>query len=202
MKLLFSPQSPYVRKVMIVAYELGCLSEIETVPTAAHPVQRNAALIAANPLGQIPALELADGRVIYDSRVICEYLNEACGGTIVPATGPARWRALTEQALGDGMLAAALLARYETAARPLELRWPAWLEGQLDKAVTGLDAIERDAASLTHRVDIGTITIACALGYLDLRFPDFGWRTRIPRVAEWEARFAARDSLRATAPMS
>lgn len=201
MKLLFSPQSPYVRKVMIVAHELGCLSEIETVPTAAHPVQRNAALIASNPLGQIPALELADGRVIYDSRVICEYLNEACAGAIVPATGPARWRALTEQALGDGMLAAALLARYETAARPPERQWLAWLEGQLDKAATGLDAIERDAAALAGRVDIGTITIACALGYLDLRFPDFGWRTRFPRVAEWEVWFAARDSLRATAPL-
>ncbi|WP_449256567.1 glutathione S-transferase [Bosea sp. (in: a-proteobacteria)] len=202
MKLFFSPQSPYARKVMIVARELGCLSELETVPTAAHPVQRNAALIAANPLGQIPALQRADGSVIYDSRVICDYLNETYGGTIVPATGPARWRALTEQALGDGMLAAALLARYETAARPPELQWPAWLDGQLDKAATGLAAIERDAASLADRVDIGTITIACALGYLDLRFPDFGWRERFPRVAEWEARFAARDSLRATAPMS
>ncbi|MBN9467278.1 MAG: glutathione S-transferase [Bosea sp.] len=202
MKLFFSPQSPYVRKVLIVAHELGCLSQIETVPTAAHPVQRNAALIASNPLGQIPALELADGRLIYDSRVICDYLNETCGGAIVPATGPARWRALTEQALGDGMLAAALLARYETAARPPELRWPAWLEGQLDKAVTSLDAIERDAASLADRVDIGTITIACALGYLDLRFPDFGWRERFPRVAEWEAQFAAREALRTTAPLS
>lgn len=202
MKLFFSPQSPYVRKVMIVAHELGCLSGIETVPTAAHPVQRNAALIAANPLGQIPVLELADGRVIYDSRVICDYLNETCGGAIVPATGPMRWRALTEQALGDGMLAAALLARYETAARPPERQWPAWLEGQLDKAVTSLNAIERDASSFAERVDIGTITIACALGYLDLRFPDFSWRTRFPRVAEWETRFAARDSLRATAPLS
>lgn len=202
MKLFFSPQSPYVRKVMIVAHELGCLSQFETVPTAAHPVQRNPALIAANPLGQIPALELADGRVIYDSRVICDYLNEICGGTIVPATGPARWRALTEQALGDGMLAAALLARYETAARPAGRQWPAWLEGQLDKAVTGLNAIEREAASLAERVEIGTITIACALGYLDLRFPEFGWRGRFPRIAEWEARFAARESLRTTAPMS
>lgn len=202
MKLFFSPQSPYVRKVMIVAHELGCLSDIETVPIAAHPVQRNAALVALNPLGQIPALELTDGRVIYDSRVICDYLNETCDGTILPAKGPARWRALTEQALGDGMLAGALLARYETAARPQELQWPAWTEGQLDKALTGLDAIEREAASLADRVDIGTITIACALGYLDLRFPDFVWRTRFPRVAEWEARFAARDSLRTTAPLS
>ena len=200
MKLHFSSQSPYARKVMIVAHELGCLSDIETVPAAAHPMQRNAALIALNPLGQIPTLELADGHVLYDSRVICEYLNEICGGTIVPAVGPARWRALTEQALGDGMLAAALLARYETAARPSELQWQDWIDGQLDKASTGLTAIERDAAGLANRTDIGTITLACALGYLDLRFPHFGWRSRFPSIAGWEMRFGERPSLKATRP--
>ncbi|MEZ2408872.1 glutathione S-transferase [Bosea sp. RCC_152_1] len=200
MKLHFSPQSPYVRKVMIVAHELGCLSEIETAITAAHPVQRNADLITRNPLGQIPALELADGRVLYDSRVICEYLNELHGGTIFPASGPERWRALTEQSLGDGMLAGAMLARYETVARPPELQWRDWLDGQLGKAGSGLAAVEREAANLADRIDIGTITIACALGYLDLRFPDFGWRESFPRVAEWEIQFGERASLKATRP--
>ena len=200
MRLHFSSQSPYVRKVMIVAWELGCLSAIETVPAAAHPVQRNAALIALNPLGQIPALELGDGHVLYDSGVICEYLNEICGGATIPAAGPARWRALTEQSLGDGMLAAALLARYETAARPPKLQWQVWVDGQLDKANTGLAAIERDVAGLADRTDIGTITLACALGYLDLRFPDFGWRSRFPGIAEWEMRFGERPSLKATKP--
>lgn len=200
MKLHFALQSPYARKVMIVAHELGCLGEMETVISAAHPVQRNADLIARNPLGQIPALELADGSVLHDSRVICEYLDDRYGGAIFPLAGPARWRALTEQSLGDGMLAGALLARYETAARPPELQWRDWLDGQLDKVRTGLAAIERDAASLAGRIDIGTITIACALGYLDLRFPDFGWRDRFPQVAEWEVQFAERTSLKATKP--
>lgn len=200
MKLHFAPQSPYARKVMIVAHELGCLSEIETVISAAHPVQRNAELIARNPLGQIPALELADGNVLHDSRVICEYLDDRYGGTIFPPAGPARWRALTEQSLGDGMLAGALLARYETAARPPELQWRDWLDGQLDKARTGLAAVERDATSLAGRIDIGTIAIACALGYLDLRFPDFGWRDRFPRVADWNLQFGQRTSLKATKP--
>lgn len=200
MKLHFAPQSPYVRKVMIVAHELGCVSALETVPAAAHPVQRNPVLIASNPLGQIPALELADGRVLYDSRVICEYLNETLGGSIIPAAGPARWRALTEQALGDGMLAGALLARYETAARPPEAQWRAWLDAQLDKSNTGLAAIERDADNLPGRLDIGTITIACALGYLDLRFPDFGWRKRFPRLSGWAEQFGQRPSLLATKP--
>lgn len=200
MKLYHSGQSPYVRKVMIVAHELGLLTQIETVPTAAHPVQRNGALVARNPLGQIPALELSDGHVLHDSRVICEYLNELKAGSIFPASGPARWQALTLQSLGDGMLAASLLARYETAARPPERQWKDWLDGQLAKVETGLAAIESDAGNLLGGVDIGTITIACALGYLDLRFPDFGWRARFPEVAAWETRISGRPSLIATRP--
>ncbi|TDR92978.1 glutathione S-transferase [Enterovirga rhinocerotis] len=200
MRLFYAPQSPYARKVLIVAQELGCSSDIEKVVAGAHPVQRNADLIALNPLGQIPALELADGSVLYDSRVICEYLDALCGGTLNAPTGPARWRALTEQALGDGMLAGALLARYETAARPAELQWPLWLEAQLAKSSSALEAIEKNAASLPGRIDIGTITIACALGYIDLRFPDFGWRSRFPGVAEWDAQFSTRPSLVATRP--
>lgn len=200
MKLHFAPQSPYARKVMIVAHEVGCLAQIETITAAAHPVQRNPALIARNPLGQIPALELGDGRVLCDSRVICEYLDSLHGGAMFPASGPARWRALTEQSLGDGMLAGALLARYETAARPAGLQWRDWLDAQLDKSTTCLSAIEGDAATLAGRVDIGTITIACALGYLDLRFPDFGWRRTFPRIAAWAEEFDQRPSLAATRP--
>lgn len=201
MKLHFSPQSPFTRKVMIVAHEVNCVGQIETVVSAAHPVQRNPELVAHNPLGQIPALELGDGRVLCDSRVICEFLDSSFGGAIYPASGPERWQALTNQSLGDGMLAGALLARYETAARPAELQWPDWRDSQLDKSSTCLAAIERDAVALRGRVDIGTITIACALGYLDLRFPDFGWRRNFPGIASWAEEFGQRPSLAVTRPV-
>jgi glutathione S-transferase len=201
MKLRFAPQSPYVRKVMVFAHELGCLEQLEIVTTAAHPVERNRELITANPLGQIPALELADGHTLYDSRVICEFLNDSFGGTLFPPRGMARWYALTEQALADGMLAASLLARYESAARPPEHQWQTWLTAQLDKVTTGLQSLEDRVDTLQGRFDIGVISIACAMGYLDLRFPAVEWRDRLPALAEWEASISQRPSLQKTRPV-
>jgi glutathione S-transferase len=142
-----------------------------------------------------------DGQTLYDSRVICEYLDALGGGTLFPATGAARWEALTLQALGDGMLDAALLARYEDVARPEPLRWADWRAGQLDKVHTSLAHLEAHLqarpALLHGRVDIGAIAIACALGYLDLRFGDLGWRAHHPAVARWFEAFVARPSMRA-----
>lgn len=198
MKLFSSSLSPYARKVMVVAHELGLEGRIEVVGCPAHPVDRNRDLIAHNPLGQIPTLVLDDGMALADSRVICEYLNDLAGGAIFPRSGAARWQALSDQSLGDGMLAAALIARYETAARPADRQWPDWLDGQLDKARTGLAAIEQYAGTLAGRIDIGTITIACALSYLDLRFPALDWRAACPAVAAWIAEFEQRPSLAAT----
>lgn len=183
---------------MIVAHEVGCADRIEKVVSGAHPVNREQALIAHNPLGQIPTLILDDGEVLSDSRVICEYLDTTFGGKNFPSNGLDRWRALTDQSLGDGMLAGALLARYETTARPVERQWPEWLNAQLDKSHTCLAAIEERAVQLVGRVDIGTITIACALSYLDLRFPDLGWRETYPGVAAWIAEFEERPSLKIT----
>lgn len=183
---------------MIVAHEVGCGEQIEKLGSQAHPVQRDQALIAHNPLGQIPALLLEDGTLLADSRVICEYLDATFGGSIFPSPGPARWRALTDQALGDGMLAGALLARYETTARPADRQCPQWLDPQLDKSRTCLAEIEGRVGSLKGRLDIGTVTIACALSYLDLRFPDFGWRATYPGVAAWAAEFEERPSLKVT----
>lgn len=195
MQLFFSPLSPYARKVMIVAHELGCADRIEKVGASAHPVHRDAALIAHNPLGQLPALLLDDGTMLADSRVICEYLDTQFEGAIFPRTGAARWQALADQSLGDGMLAGALLARYETAARPADKQWSDWLDGQLDKSRTGLAAIEQGIARYRDRFDIGTITIACSLSYLDLRFADFDWRALFPAIAAWAADFEKRPSL-------
>lgn len=197
MKLFFSPTSPYVRKCLVTAHELGLHPRLQLLPSNAHPVERDREIIASNPLGKVPTFVTDEGQVLYDSRVICEYLNDLAGGSLFPAAGPRRWETLTLQALGDGILDAALLARYEDVARPEPLRWPQWRAGQLDKAETSLRHLEGRPALLEARLDIGSITIGCALWYLNLRFPDFAWRERFPAVAQWYASFAERDSMRA-----
>jgi glutathione S-transferase len=198
MKLLFSPTSPYVRKCLLVAHELGLADRIQLLPSNAHPVNRDQAIIADNPLGKVPTFFTDDGQVLYDSRVICEYLDTLAGGSVFPREGEARWQALTLQSLGDGVLDAALLARYEDVARPEALRWPEWRAGQLDKAQTSLAHLQQRPHLLTDRVDIGTLTVACALWYLDLRFSELGWRAQFPAVAAWYARFGMRQSMSAS----
>ena len=202
MKLFYAPTSPFVRKVLVVAHELGFNEQIERLPAAAHPVNRDQTIIAQNPLGQVPTFITDDGQVLYDSRVICEYLNDQAGGSLFPASGEARWRALTGQALGDGLMGAADLARYETFVRPEDKRWDDWINGQLDKVRSALTAIEQQAASLGDWVDIGIIAFGCALGYLDLRFADVGWRDGHPEAARWFERFDARPSMAQTRPQA
>ena len=200
MKLFYSGASPYVRKCMVVAHELGLAARIEHLPAAAHPVNRDPNIVRNNPLGKVPTLLTDDGTVLYDSRVICEFLNDLGGGKLFPAGGAQRWQVLTEQSLGDGILDAALLARYEGAMRPEPLRWADWTTGQLDKIHCGLAAIDAKADSLGDRVDIGTITMGCVLGYLDLRFDHLGWRQQHAKAAAWFARFNARAAMQATLP--
>ena len=196
MKLLFSPTSPYVRKCLVTAHELGLTDRIELLPSKAHPVERDRNVIAANPLGKVPTFFTDDGQVLYDSRVICEYLNDLAQGKLLAAGGTARWETLTLQSLGDGILDAGLLARYEDAARPEALRWPEWRAGQLDKAETSLRHLENHPA-LLQGVDLGTIAVGCALWYLDLRFAELAWRDRFAGVARWYASFSQRPSMRA-----
>ena len=200
MKIYFSPASPFVRKCMVVAHELGIADRIEKLPSAAGPVQRDAQIIETNPLGQVPTFLCDDGTALYDSRVICEYLNAQQRGAIFPPDEPARWQRLTELALGDGMTAAALLARYETVLRPEPLRWNEWTEGQLGKVYSGLGWLESAAPSFGERVDIGTIAFGCALGYMDFRFPAVDWRARAPATARWFEAFNRRPSMQATLP--
>jgi glutathione S-transferase len=200
MKLFHSATSPFVRKCLVVAHELGLGARIELVPSAPHPVNRDAGVVAHNPLGKIPTLVTDDGAVLYDSRVVCEYLDSIAGGRLFPREGAARWHALTLQSLGDGLLDAGVLVRYETFARPESLRWPDWIGGQTAKLTAGLAEIERQAAQFGERIDIGTITLGCALGYLDLRYPGLAWRDRHPATAAWFAGFSARPSMQATRP--
>jgi glutathione S-transferase len=200
MKIFYSPASPYVRKCMVVAHELGLNDRIERLTSAAHPINRDRNIVPHNPLGKVPTLFTDDGTVLFDSRVICEYLNQLCDGHLFPKPGPARWNALVEQSLADGIMDAAVLARYETAVRPEALRWNDWTAGQLDKIACALAEIEKRSAGFGDRVDIGTITIGCALGYLDLRFASLAWRDKCPGAAAWYGKFGARASMVATRP--
>jgi glutathione S-transferase len=197
MKMFFSPTSPYVRKCLVTAHEVGIIDRIELLAGNAHPVQRDAQIIARNPLGKVPTLITDDGTVLYDSRVICEYLDDLAGSRLFPRSGTARWSALTLQSLADGILDAALLARYETALRPEALRWSDWTAGQLDKVATSLASLEGNTETLHDRVDIGTLSLGCALWYIDLRFADLNWRQRYPKVARWAAEVEQRPSQQA-----
>jgi glutathione S-transferase len=199
MKLYFSPTSPYVRKCLVAAQELGLREKIEFLPAAAHPVDRDRALIVHNPLGKVPTLITDDGAVLYDSRVICDYLNGLGDGRLVPQ-GSARWNVYRDQALADGMMEAAILVRYETFARPEALRWKGWIDGQMEKVTCGLAELEHSADTLGLRIDVGSIAIGCALGYLDFRYAALGWRGSYPKLAAWFARFGERESMLATRP--
>lgn len=200
MQLFYSAVSPFVRKCLVSAHELGLRARIELLPAAPHPVNRDRAVVALNPLGKIPTLITDEGSVLYDSRVICEYLNGLGDGHLLPAQGSARWSALVDQALGDGLMDAAVLMRYESTARPENLRWSDWIAGQLDKVSCGLAQLERQASEFADRVDLGTISLGCALGYLDLRFGSLAWRAKCPATAQWFLQFGRRGSMAATQP--
>lgn len=201
-KLLFAPTSPFVRKVMVCAHLTGQAEGIELLESAAHPVRRDPRIAAHNPLAKVPTLVLDDGRALYDSRVICEYLASATtGNALFPPAGAARWTALTRQAMGDGLLDAALLARYELTARPSEFQWPVWHGALLEKVRACLDEIEAVAPELApEQPTIGEIAIGCGLGYLDFRFPELEWRTHCRAAARWNERFQALPAMLATRP--
>lgn len=199
MKLHWSPKSPYVRKVMVCAHELGLLPRIERVRSVAAMLQPNAALMADNPLSKIPTLVLEDGRTLFDSPVICEYLDAvAGGGRLFPPEGQHRWQALRWQALGDGLLDVLILWRNERErTQPL----PALVEAFALKTRATLALLDEEAGALEAApFGIGHIAIGCALGYLDYRFDAFGWRALAPRLAAWEQSIASRASFLQTAP--
>ena len=201
MKLYYNPASPFVRKALVAAHETGLADGIEIVPVAMTPVAGVPELNAENPLGKVPALVLDDGTALYDSPVICEYLDTRHDGPrLFPAGGPERWTALRRQALCDGLLDAAILCRYETFIRPEERQWSGWIDGQRAKFRRALDALDSEAESFGDTVDIGTISAGCAADYLDFRSLDDGWRESRPRLAAWLAGFAARPSMQATRP--
>jgi glutathione S-transferase len=201
LRLHYSYASPYVRKVAAVAIETGLRDRLELTARKVSPIAPDAEVNRDNPLGKVPCLVTDDGLALFDSRVICEYLDSLhAGPKMFPRAGPGRWTALRRQAEGDGILDAALLARYETFLRPEALRWPDWTLGQKAKFRRALDALEGEAGNFGETVDIGTITIGCALGYLDFRYAADDWRASRPKLAAWFEGFVERPSMAATAP--
>lgn len=199
MKLHWSPKSPFVRKVMIAAHELDLLGDIELVRSVAAMREPNPAIMADNPLSKIPTLVLADGRTLFDSVVICEYLNDLADGPLFPRTGDARWQALRWHALGNGLLDLLILWRNERErAAPLAQLIDAF---EL-KTRTTLQLLERETAALTAApFAIGHLTLVCALGYLDYRFAASGWREQAPKLSAWSDAMQRRPSVAATGPV-
>jgi len=200
MKLHWSPRSPFVRKVMVVAHELGLADRITCVRTVAATTKPHAELMRDNPLSKIPTLVLDDGTVIYDSPVICEYLDGLSGAPkLHPAEPKARLVALRRQALGDGFLDLLVLLRDERLrANPSEVH----KASAAARKAAVIDALDREADALAAApFGIGHIAIGCALSYLDFRYADEDWRKAHPRIAAWHAGFAARPSMRATEPV-
>ncbi|WP_054180336.1 glutathione S-transferase N-terminal domain-containing protein [Trabulsiella odontotermitis] len=201
MQLFYASTSAYVRKVMVCAILLGLADELEPLDSAAHPIERDERIATFNPLAKVPALRTASGMCLYDSRVICEYLNALAEGDLFPEKGDARWRSLARQALGDGIIDAALLARYEFSARPPEKQWQDWADAQLKKVAAALADIEIQVSGFSEQPDdIGLIAIGCALGYLDFRFAGLNWRASHPHTAAWFAVFDAHPAMAATRP--
>ena len=198
MKLYYSTSSPFVRKVTVAAIELGLDARIERILT--NPWIKNTALLSDNPLSKVPTLVSDDGTVIFDSPVICEYLDQLAGtASLIPASGALRWEVLRIQALADGITDAAILRFLErgrdSAMRSLDF------DSKQRAAVEGsLAYLEPLAGKWGARFDIGMIAVACALGYLDFRFNDEPWREQHPALAAWYERFALRPSMQATVP--
>jgi len=200
MKLHWSPRSPFVRKVMIVAHERGLIDRLNCVRTVAAMTTPHAELMRDNPLSKIPTLVLDDGTVLYDSPVICEYLDALDRKPqLFPIEREARMRALRRQALGDGYLDLLVLARNEgLRQQPSEIH----LKSAVERSAAVLDNLEREADALAATAfDIGHIAIGCALSYLDFRFAETDWRKDHPALAMWHAGFAARPSVEATRPV-
>lgn len=200
MKLWWSSRSPFVRKVMIAVHELGLEDSIETVPAKVHLARADSPVLALNPLGKIPTLITEDAGVLFDSPVICEYLDSlAGGGRLFPREPAERMAALRRQALGDGLMELMILWLVERA-KPAERQWPDVLDACRAKFNAVADHLERDAAGLAgSSFRIGHVSLAAALGYADFRFSTEDWRRGRPALADWVALVSERPSVRATA---
>jgi glutathione S-transferase len=195
MKLYWSPNSPYARKVVVVTKELQIDDSVEIIETSAIPTKANEALSALNPLTRIPTLQLNTGEILFDSSAICDYLNEFSDGGLLPAPGPTRRQVLKLELFGADIMDRAVVCRQETL-RPESLRWSGWVDAQFDRIGKVLDTLNANVPPLN--LDLGTITVSCALEYLDFRFRDRPWRPERPKLSAWHEQFALRPSMAST----
>jgi glutathione S-transferase len=198
MRLYHAPASPFVRKVMVLLHEAGATDRVTLVPVSGNPLDPGSFPVDRNPLGKIPALERDDGPTLYDSRVICRYLDDLLTTGFYPPA-PHLWETLVLEATADGIADAAVLMRYEDFLRPAEFRQPDWLEAQWAKVARSLDAVEsRWMSHLAGPLDMGQIALGCALGYLDFRHGHRNWAATRPALAAWWAAFSQRPAMLAT----
>ena len=199
MKLISSGASPYVRKVRVLIHELGLTETITEQHVATTAFNTDPAVIAANPLGKIPALVRDDAPTLYDSRVITRYLNDTHNGPFYP---PARiWETLTLEATGDGIMDTAVSMAYEVRLRPETEQSPDWIEAQWRKTSRAISAINnRWVSHLSGPLDMSHIAVGCALSYVDFRHDRRKWRDGNADLAAWHANFVQRDSMQATNP--
>lgn len=196
-KLYYSPTSPFVRKVHIVAIETGLVDDIDLITE--RPFDDGSTVHERNPLGKVPTLITSDGVTLFDSPVICEYLDSLHGGPKMFPIDQRRWSALRYQALGDGIGDATLLRRLELL-RPVSQQSHAWAERQSAAIKRSLAVLEAEAHMLEAAFDIGAIAVVCALGYVDLRYRELSWRSTHPRLASWFGEIAKRHSVATTHP--
>lgn len=200
MRLYHSSSSPFVRKVMVLLHEAGALDRVTLIAASGTPLYPGTLPVDRNPLGKIPALERDDGPTLYDSRVICRYLDDLLQAGLYPAP-PRLWDTLVLEATADGIADAGVLMRYEAAVRPEASRSPDWAEAQWSKIDRALTAVEgRWASHLAGPLDMGQIALGAALGYLDFRHGARNWRSTRPALAEWWGAFSQRPAMQATKP--
>lgn len=198
MKLYYSPTSPFVRKINVFAIEAGLNKQIEWVKT--NPWLVEDILTAENPLSQIPTLITDDGMVLYDSSVICEYLDSLHSGEkLIPQEPKARWPALRLQALADGILDAGIL-RFLEKKRESEKQSIDWDATHKKSVERSLDYLENSVTDWGDNLDIGVLSIACVLGWLDFRFANENWRSNRPKLDSWFGQFSKRPSMTKTMP--
>lgn len=200
MRLYTSPTTPFGRKPMVLILEAGLTDRVQIIDVSGNPLDPGTMPVGLNPLGKIPALDCDNGTAIYDSRVICRYLDDVAQSGLYPLA-PKLWQTLTLEATADGILDAALAMVYENRMRPEDKRFPAWVDAQWAKIARTLDAVETGwMAHLAGPLDMAQIAMGCALGYLDFRHDVRNWRAGRAGLAAWFDQFAQRPAMQATIP--
>ncbi len=199
MKLISADASPFARKVRVLLHEADAADRVEVVSTMTSPLQPDATVAAANPMGKLPTLIRAAGPAIYDSRVITRFLDDHLEAGLYPAAR--LWETLTLEATADAIMDAAILMTYEKRLRAAEQQSEAWLDAQWHKAASAVSGISnRWMSHLSGPLDMSHIAVGCALAYLDFRHADRDWRADAGGLQDWFTAFSERASMQATAP--